>query len=144
VFKPTNEITASSHLGQKRQLQPRIRLDQIDQILRPQAPQQVPDITGHERIVHDRPLIVPQDLLRRVHLPALVCVHEVRHRLDLRVGFVGLRLLRVEGVDLATGEHVGKDEILEDLDALEGAGFVVVLERFEKVAVGTFPLTCTK
>jgi hypothetical protein len=41
--------------------------------------------------------------------------------------------LGIEWVDLRSSEHVREDKVLEDLDALRRAGFVVVAERLEKV-----------
>ena len=48
----------------------------------------------------------------------------------------------VERVDLALGEHVREDEVLEDLDPLRRPGFVVGFERFEEVDLGFGPVLC--
>lgn len=74
-------------------------------------------------------------------LAPLIRVDEIRHRLDLGVVFVWLRLLTVERVDLAARQHVRKHEILEHLDPLLRTRLVVVLERLEEVLTRTIPLT---
>lgn len=74
-------------------------------------------------------------------LAPLIRVDEIRHRLDLGVVLVWLRLLTVERVDLAARQHVRKHEILEHLDPLLRTRLVVVLERLEEVLTRTIPLT---
>lgn len=76
-----------------------------------------------------------QDFLGILHIPSLVCGDQTCHRDDLRIVLVPelisayflivrhgsgsrLRLLRVERVDIAPHEHVGKDHILENLYTL--------------------------
>ena len=68
-----------------------------------------------------------------MYLSPLIRVDQIRHRLDLWVVLVWLRLLTVEGVDLRACEHVRQHEVLEDLDALQRACLVVVAERVEEV-----------
>ena len=77
-----------------------------------------------------------------MHLAPLVCIDEVRHRLDLGIVLVRLRLLAVKRVDFAAREHVREHEVLEHLDPLRRARFVVVLERLEEVLARAVPLSC--
>ena len=51
-----------------------------------------------------------------------------------------MRRLRVEGVDVAVGEHGGHDEVLEALHAPLHARLVVVLEGLEEVVARALPL----
>lgn len=95
------------------------------------------------REVAASPQQTSQDLLRAVDLAPLVRVDEVRHRLDLGVVLVRLRLLAVERVDLAAREHVREHEVLEHLDPLRRARLVVVLEGLEEVLARAVPLPCT-
>lgn len=81
-----------------------------------------------------------QDLLIAVNLVPLIRVDEIGHGGDAGIILIRFRLLRVERVDVGFHEHRGEDEILQDLNALKGARFVVVLEAFEKVALGFFPV----
>ena len=76
-----------------------------------------------------------------MHFTSLVRVNQVSHGLYLRIVLVRLGFLTVEGVDLTPCEHVGEDEVLEDLDTLRGTCFVVVAERFEKIFACAIPLT---
>lgn len=48
-------------------------------------------------------------------------------------GRLRFRFLTVEGVDVARHQHVGKNEILQDLYPLRGSGFVIVSESFEEI-----------
>ena len=51
------------------------------------------------------------------------------------------RLLAVKRIDLATGEHVSKYKILENLYSLNGTSFVVVPKRVKEIFTGAVPLT---
>lgn len=53
------------------------------------------------------------------------------------------RLLTVEGIDLATHQHIGQDKIFQDLDSLRRAGFVIIAERFKEILARSVPLTFT-
>lgn len=76
-----------------------------------------------------------------MNFTSLVGIDEVSHGLDLGIVLVGLGLLTVERVDLTACQHVGEDEVLEHLDTLRRAGFIVVAEGFEKVFACAVPLT---
>ena len=73
------------------------------------------------------------------------CIQETRYseKYSQRGWFHYLRLglLTVKWIDLATGQHVSKDEILQHLYPLWRTGFVVVLKRIKEVFAGAVPLT---
>lgn len=92
--------------------------------------------------MREKSLLTPQDLFRLVDVAILVRLHERLHRRNLAIALVRLGLLAVERVDLALGEHVREDEVLEDLDPLRRPGFVVGFERFEEVDLGFGPVLC--
>lgn len=67
-----------------------------------------------------------------------LCQERLRYELmrrSVRLGF-----LTVKWIDLTSGQHVGKHEILEDLYPLLRSSFVVVTERLEEVLAGFVPL----
>lgn len=77
-----------------------------------------------------------------MNFSALIGIYKVSHCLDLWVVLVRLCLLGVEWVNFRSSEHVREDKILEDLDALRRAGFVIVAEGLKKVFRCTIPLSC--
>ena len=86
------------------------------------VPQQVFYVLSYESVLHDRLPVHLEDLLKLVdvvvlggkltltkkHTPDLVGSDKVGHGNDLVVIFVGLRLLRVKGIDSRLHQHVGQ------------------------------------
>jgi hypothetical protein len=91
-------------------------------------------------ICEDDGVFTAKDFFCFIHLSPLVRTHKVGHCFDFRVVFipgsyqdvssplkcctttgVRLRLLTVEGIYVASHEHICQHEILEYLDALRGA-----------------------
>ena len=59
-----------------------------------------------EGVLHDGLPVHLEDVLELVDVVVLVGRHQVRHRHDLHVVLVGLRLLGVEWVDAGLHQHV--------------------------------------
>ena len=100
-----------------------------------------------------------KNLLSDVNLATLVRVHQVSHRLDLwvvlvsisssvtgrclrRRGCARLGFLTVKWIDLTSSKHVGKHEILQDLNSLRRSCLIIVLERIKEVFRSACPVTC--
>lgn len=113
--------------------------DELDDALGAHVAGHFVDIFGDERVGEDV-LVVLEDGLVRVDVVSLVGVDELGHGGDAGVALVWFGLLGLEGVDVGAHEHDGEEEVLEDLDALEGAGLVVVVEGLEEVLVGVGPV----
>ena len=96
------------------------------------------DVLADERVLHDRRLVGAQYLLEGGDVVVLVSLHQIGHRDDLRVVLVGLRLLRVEWIDVRLHEHRRQHQVLEAGGAPRVARLVVVLERLEEVDVRLF------
>ena len=60
---------------------------------------------------HDHRALHAQDALELRDVVRVERLHELRHRHHLRVRLVRLALLRVEGVHVVLGEHVGEHEV---------------------------------
>lgn len=89
-----------------------------------------------------------QDLLSSMDFPAVIRVDKIGHGGDLGVVLVPridtrgqsfsllrrvaahprLRLLTVEWIDLVSDEHMSQDKVLQHLDPLGRASFVIILE----------------
>lgn len=93
-----------AHLGQEAELHPGVRLDQIDQVLCPQRPEHIIDISPDETVLQDGPAVfcrqgrisqvhdqqgletdrlTLQDLFCLVNISPLIRRHQIRHGLDL-------------------------------------------------------------
>ena len=126
--------------GDEVDLDPRVGLDELDQDLGTDVPEEVLDVLPDEGVVHDGLPVLLEDLLEVVDVVVLVGGHQVCHGEDLRIVLVGLGLLRVERVDAGLHEHVGEDEVLQTGRAPGTAGLIVVLEGLEEVGVGLLEL----
>ena len=93
--------------GDEGDVDPGVRLDQLDQHLGPDVAKQVFDVFSDESVLHYGLTIDLQDLLEVFDVIVLVSVHEVCHGEDLHIVLVRFGLLGVEWVDTRLHQHVG-------------------------------------
>merc|ERR1719234_1570279 len=117
-------------------LDPRVRLDQLDQHLGSNVPEQVLYVLSDESILHDCLPVHFQDLLKLIDVVVLVCSDEVGHGYDLVVILVRLRLLRVKRVDPRFHQHVGKHQVFEACGSARRPRFIIILKSLKEVCVG--------
>merc|ERR1719234_431596 len=122
--------------GDELDLDPRVRLDQFDQHLGSDIPEQVFYVLSDESILHDRLPVHFQDLLKLIDVVVLVCSDEVGHSYNLVVILVRLRLLRVKGVDPRFHQHVGKHQVFEACGSARRPRFIIILKSLKEVCVG--------
>jgi hypothetical protein len=84
-----------------------------------------------------------QYLLGRVDLSSLICINKICHSLDLWIVFVSAKrnkrrkeeprkgelrfgFLTIKRIDFASSEHVGKNEIFEDLYSLGRTRLIII------------------
>lgn len=125
--------------GDPGQAHARVGSDEVEHGLGAHVTRDLVDVLGNEG-VGEEVLVLLEDALVLMDIVPLVRIDQLGHGGDAGVVPVGLRLLAVEGVDVGPHQHGREQQVFEDLDALQAAGFVVVAEGLEEVGLCVLPV----